>query len=58
MTATTEGGGTDGATPFRAVTEIEFAERSDAELFRLEVARLAKRYWTEVRSFHLERRLD
>lgn len=48
----------DEKTPFSVLTEIEFLDRGDAELFRLEIERLAKRYGTEVRSLHLERRLD
>ena len=43
---------------FSVLTEIEFVDRGDAELFRLEIGRLAKRYGSEVRSVHLERRLE
>ena len=50
--------GEDTKAPLSVLTEIEFAERGDAELFRLEIARLAKQYGTEVRSLHLERRFD
>ena len=50
--------GTDAKSPFSVLTEVEFVDRGNAELFRLEIERLAKRYGTEVRSLHLERRLD
>ena len=44
--------------PFSVLTEIEFVDRGDAELFRLEIGRLAKRYGSDVKSVHLERRLE
>jgi hypothetical protein len=56
--ATADGDGMGEQTPFNVLAEIEFFDRGDAELFRLEIERLAKRYGTEVRSLHLERRLD
>jgi hypothetical protein len=49
---------TDAKAPFSVLTEVEFVDRGNAELFRLEIERLAKRYGTELRSLHLERRLD
>ena len=49
---------TDAKSSFSVLTEVEFVGRGDAELFRLEIERLAKRYGTEVRSLHLERRLE
>ena len=49
---------TDARRLFSVLTEIEFVDRGDAELFRLEIDRLAKRYGSEVRSVHLERRLE
>ena len=49
---------TDAKSSFSVLTEVEFVDRGNAELFRLEIERLAKRYGTEVRSLHLERRLD
>lgn len=58
MTARAEAGGPDKGIPFSVTTEIEFTTRGDAELFRLEVERLARRYSTAIGSFHLERRLD
>ncbi len=45
-------------TPFSVLTEIEVFDRADAELLRLEIERLAKRYGTGVRSVHLERSPD
>jgi hypothetical protein len=50
--------GIDTTTPVSVLTEVEFLDRESAELFRLEMQRLARRFGTEVRSLHLERRLD
>jgi hypothetical protein len=49
---------TEAERAFSVLTEVEFVDRGDAELFRLEIGRLAKRYGSDVRSVHLERRLD
>ena len=50
--------GTEVIHPFSVLTEVEFVDRGNAELFRLEIERLAKRYGSAVRSLHLERRFD
>jgi len=48
----------DEKTPLSLLAEIEFTDRVDVELVRLELQRVAKRYGAAVKAVNLERRVD
>ena len=53
-----EGSAMEQDTPRSLAAEVEFDDRIDVEVLRLELQRLVRRYGAEVKTVRLERRLD